>query len=170
MKKLLAALLLLLSAAGSLQVGAADRSGAGVFAGRAVGAHLQVLDTGGLPAPGEILTAQQLLLLAREDGGQPDIVSRLEQELPAKRFVSDGCSGGCPNVWRGVSIYQACFWHDARYYLGGSLVDKLQADARLMLDVCALTGDPYWAVAMFNGVWLGGDLPASWRWGKVGVP
>ena len=121
-----------------------------------------------LPGPGEIITADQLLQLA-EQHGKNDISLKLRAALPEKMFVSDGCSGGCPQVWRGKSLYPACFWHDARYYLGGSRVEKLLADARLMVDVCRITDDPDWAVAMFNGVWLGGNLPASWQWGKVGV-
>jgi len=121
-----------------------------------------------LPDRGEIITAAQLLQLA-EEHGQHDIVEKLRDAAPARRFVSDGCSGGCPQVWRGKILYPACFWHDARYYLGGSRVEKLLADARLMVDVCLITKDPDWAAAMFNGVWLGGNLPASWQWGKVGV-
>lgn len=121
-----------------------------------------------LPGKGEIVTAGQLLQLA-VDHGQQDIADKLRTAAPSRDFVSDGCSGGWPDVWHGVSIYGACFWHDVRYYLGGSTADKLWADAWLMLDVCESTGDPHLAVTMFNGVWLGGNIPASWQWGKVGV-
>ncbi len=121
-----------------------------------------------LPGKGEVISSDRLLELARADG-KNDIVAKLSINLPEKLFVSDGCSGGCPDTWHGRSIYAPCFWHDVRYYLGGPMIDKLQADAQLMLDVAEITGDPDWAVAMFNGVWIGGNLPAPWQWGKVGV-
>lgn len=123
---------------------------------------------GDLPGKGEIIDPSQLLQIA-QDHGQTDIVERLKFKLPEKKMISDGCSGGCPDTWRGKSIYAACFWHDARYYLGGSQLYKLYADAILMMEVAKTTGDIEWAVTMFNAVHVGGNIPAPWQWGKVGV-
>jgi hypothetical protein len=122
-----------------------------------------------LPSPGETITAKQLLQLAVMDGTRPALVAKLRKQLPDKLFVSDGCSGGCPQRWRGVNLYPYCFWHDGWYFAGGTRLEKLRADARLMMDVAESTEDPDWAVVMFNSVWLGGNLPASWQWGKVGI-
>lgn len=124
--------------------------------------------TGDLPPIGKIITASELLILA-EAYGQIDIVNKLKFNLPTKRFYSDGCSGGCPQEFQGKSLYFACFWHDVRYYIGGSRSDKLRADAKLMLDILDITDNALWANAMFEGVRMGGDLPTSWKWGMVGV-
>lgn len=123
---------------------------------------------GDLPGKGVIIDSTQLLQLAK-DHGQNDIVERLEFGMPTKRMVSDGCSGGCPDTWRGKSIYPACYWHDVRYYLGGSQLYKLYADSILMMEVAKITGDIDFSVTMFNAVHVGGNLPASWQWGEVGV-
>lgn len=123
-----------------------------------------------LPRPGEVLTREQVVAMADRQGWV-ELAERIRvSPPPARYFCSDGCSGGSPQVWRGVSLYRYCLEHDAEYWLGGSPLDRLRADARLMLLVAEATGDVDWAVMMFNGVRHGGDLPgAPWRWGKVGV-
>lgn len=118
---------------------------------------------------GHIYTASEVKSWAIAYGEQ-DIVDALNQKTPTLRFVSDGCSGPSPQKWHGKSLLPACIPHDVRYWIGGSQVDKLKADAKLMIDVADITGDPAWAVVMFNSVHAGGNMPGvSWQWGKVGI-
>lgn len=122
---------------------------------------------GDLPKPGEVLTPAETLELCQREGWDLNI-ELIQKAAPIhKRFVSDGCSGGSPQTWRGVSLYRHCLKHDIAYYAGGSEFDKLRSDAELMLDVAQDTGDIPWAVGMFNAVQLGGHM-GPWAWGKVG--
>jgi hypothetical protein len=68
-----------------------------------------------------------------------------------------------------VSLYAACFLHDLKYWSGypGEEVERLVADAELMMDVARLLGGVRMAEIMFNGVRLGGreGFRASFSWG-----
>jgi len=57
-----------------------------------------------LPVVGQEYSWQEVLSIA--DGmGLDDVVHILENyPPPIKPFVSDGCSGGCPEKWRGHNI------------------------------------------------------------------
>src|SRR5262245_51509935 len=80
--------------------------------------------------------------------------------MPPKKFVSDGCSGFMSFVWR-VALKSAPPWegcctdHDFLYWMGGDRKQRLEADSKLMQDV-AKNGHPWWAVAMFVAVRIGG--------------
>lgn len=92
---------------------------------------------------------------------------KIERDPPPKPFSSDGCTGWF-NEWEGVSIYPACFLHDVKYWAGypGEEVERLAADAELMVDVARLLKGTKMAELMFHGVRLGGreDLKRAWSW------
>lgn len=83
----------------------------------------------------------------------------------------DGCSGGMSKLWR-LLFRKAPPWegccdiHDQPYASGGSAKARMIADIALLRCV-ALSGHPYWAIAMFVAVRIGGVpwLPTPWRWG-----
>lgn len=98
----------------------------------------------------------------------PVLAARIAKDPPLKPFVSDGCTGWV-NEWQGVSLYPACFLHDLKYWAGypGEEVERLVADAELMVDVARLLGGTKMAEIMFNGVRVGGreGFRASFSWG-----
>jgi hypothetical protein len=66
-------------------------------------------------------------------------------------FKSDGCSAW-PDEWQGVSLYPAAFVHDLKYWAGypGEHVERLVADAELMIDVARGLKSTVVAETMFN--------------------
>ena len=69
--------------------------------------------------------------------------------------MSDGCTGVHDFFWKKV-----CIAHDADYHHGGSVEDKLIADAKLYDRMC----DPEWSGKI--GAWLGRHGAARRRyWG-----
>jgi len=100
--------------------------------------------------------------------GLPALWARIEADPPAKPFASDGCTGWF-NEWRGTSIYAPCFLHDLKYWCGrpGESVERLVADAELMIDVARALGSTEMAEIMFRGVRIGGHegFRASFSWG-----
>lgn len=100
---------------------------------------------------------------------------KIERDPPARPFVSDGVTGWF-GEWQGVSLYPAGFLHDLKYWAGypGEDVERLVADAELMIDVARLLGSTAMAETMFHGVRVGGSehLQAafSWGFGRVGTP
>lgn len=101
-----------------------------------------------------------------------DIVAKLDKLDSADYdiFVSDGCSMW-PDEWRAfkVDLSCACFWHDIRYYLGGTNDERLEADRELFSDVFAVAG-VFMAQTMFNGVRSGGWVPGTgfhWGYGRL---
>ena len=72
----------------------------------------------------------------------------------------DGCSGGMSKLWR-LLFRKAPPWegccdiHDQPYASGGSAKARMIADIALLRCV-ALSGHPYWAIAMFVAVRIGG--------------
>lgn len=98
----------------------------------------------------------------------PALWEKIRRDPPPKPFSSDGCTGWV-NDWNGVSIYPACFLHDLKYWAGypGEEVERLVADAELMIDVARLLGGTKMAEVMFHGVRVGGreGFQASFSWG-----
>ena len=99
-----------------------------------------------------------------------DLWYKIEQDPPKKPFKSDGCSGGWPDTWNEYNLYPACFIHDLKYWNGGDDVDRLIADAELMIDIVKITGDVGLAQIMFAGVRAGGGphykRSYSWNFGR----
>lgn len=94
--------------------------------------------------------------------------AKIERDPPQRPFKSDGCTGWV-DEWRGVSIYSAGFFHDLKYWAGypGEDVERLVADAELMIDVARLLKETTMAETMFHGVRVGGTehLKAAFSWG-----
>lgn len=101
----------------------------------------------------------------------PEIWEKIERDPPKKPFISDGCTMW-PDITGGISIYEACFLHDLKYWCGhpGEDVARLQADAELMLDVARIRNSIKMAEIMFHGVRRGGSehlkLAFSWGFGR----
>jgi len=106
--------------------------------------------------------------------GLPDLWRKIEKDPPPRPFKSDGCTGWF-DEWKGVSLYPAGFLHDLKYWAGypGEDVERLAADAELMLDVARLLHSTEMAETMFHGVRLGGTdklkTPFAWGFGRVPV-
>ncbi len=97
--------------------------------------------------------------------------AKIERDPPSLPFKSDGCSAW-PDEWQGVSLYPAAFVHDLKYWAGypGEHVERLVADAELMIDVARVLKSTVVAETMFKGVRLGGTeyfrAPFSWGFGR----
>jgi hypothetical protein len=93
---------------------------------------------------------------------------KIERDPPVRPFKSDGCTGWF-DEWKGVSLYPAGFLHDLKYWAGypNEDVERLVADAELMIDVARLLGSTKMAETMFHGVRVGGTdaLKTSFSWG-----
>jgi len=94
--------------------------------------------------------------------------AKIEKDPPQKPFMSDGCSMWFDS-WKGISLYPACFVHDLKYWAGypGEDVERLIADAELMIDVARLLNSTGMAETMFHGVRVGGHeiFEQSFSWG-----
>lgn len=97
---------------------------------------------------------------------------KIERDPPPRPFKSDGCTGWF-DEWNGVSLYPEGFLHDLKYWAGypGEEVERLVADAELMIDVARLLGSTEMAEIMFRGVRLGGsdkfNTAFSWGFGRA---
>jgi len=106
-----------------------------------------------------------------EHYGLVELWKKIERNPPARPFKSDGCTGWY-NEWKGISIYEAGFLHDLKYWAGypGEEVARLFADAELMMDVARLLNSTAMAETMFAGVRVGGNeklnAPFSWGFGR----
>ena len=100
--------------------------------------------------------------------GLSELWAKIEKGPPKKPFKSDGCSMWF-DTWKGISLYPACFLHDLKYWAGypGEDVERLIADAELMIDVARLLGSTEMAETMFHGVRIGGHeiFKRSFSWG-----
>ncbi|MEY3220038.1 MAG: hypothetical protein RIT27_1395 [Pseudomonadota bacterium] len=98
----------------------------------------------------------------------PALWKKIEQDPPPRPFKSDGCTYWF-NEWKGVDIYPACFLHDLKYWAGypHEEVERLIADAELMIDVAKLLHSTKMAETMFFGVRIGGNeaFKRSFSWG-----
>ena len=100
-----------------------------------------------------------------ETYGLHQLWEKIENDPPAKPFISDGCSLWIDS-WQSVNLYPACFFHDLRYWCGRpkEADDRLMADLILMTDIME-EGLPVISVVMFIGVRMFG--PISWGFGRL---
>jgi hypothetical protein len=120
-----------------------------------------------LPKKGEEVPITKIKEIC-EFYGLHDLWRKIEKDPPSKPFQSDGCSMWFDS-WKGTSLYEACFLHDLKYWAGypGEAVERLIADAELMMDVARLLGSTEMAETMFHGVRVGGHeiFKRSFSWG-----
>jgi hypothetical protein len=120
-----------------------------------------------LPPINEVVPLERLREICLHFG-LPALWAKIERDPPKKPFASDGCTAWF-NEWKGMSLYLPCFLHDVKYWAGypGEHVERLVADAELMIDVARALGSTEMAETMFHGVRLGGreNLRASFSWG-----
>lgn len=94
--------------------------------------------------------------------------AKIEKDPPCHPFSSDGCSLWFDR-WNGFDLYPACFKHDLKYWAGypGEEVERLIADAELMIEVAKIMGSVQMAETMFLGVRVGAGewMKASFSWG-----
>lgn len=123
-----------------------------------------------LPPIGEEVPLPRIRQIC-EHYGLRELWRKIEAEPPPRPFRSDGCTGWFDD-WKGVSLYPAGFLHDLKYWAGypGEHVERLVADAELMIDVARLLGSTEMAETMFHGVRLGGsekfNAPFTWGFGR----
>ena len=102
----------------------------------------------------------------------PNLWKKIEKDPPAMTFKSDGCTMW-PDETNGISIYQACFLHDLKYWAGhpGEDVERLIADAEFMIDIARIRQSTKIAETMFHGVRIGGvdslKMKFSWGFGRL---
>jgi hypothetical protein len=124
-----------------------------------------------LPAVNEDVPLKRIKEIC-EHYNLPDLWKKIEKDPPTLTFVSDGCTLW-PDITTGKDIYPACFLHDLKYWCGypGEDVDRLVADAELMIDVARIRGSTKMAETMFHGVRLGGTeklkMAFSWGFGRI---
>ena len=126
-----------------------------------------------LPKKGEVVPLDVIEKICFEYS-MYDLWAKIKNNPPGKPFKSDGCSGGWPDQWKGRDLYPACFKHDLKYwagYLKDDDVDRLLADADLMINVVVITQNVELAQVMFAGVRAGGETfwgkSYSWGFGRV---
>src|SRR5687767_13096122 len=105
-----------------------------------------------LPASGEAVDLPTIKKICAHYG-LTTLCAKIEKDPPSQPFKSDGCTGWV-NEWKGVSIYSAGFLHDLKYWAGypGEDVERLIADAEMMIDVARLLKSTAMAETMFHGV------------------
>lgn len=124
-----------------------------------------------LPKKGEEVTLSKIKEIC-EHFGLITLWKKIENDPPSRSLKSDGCSRWFDS-WKGISLYPACFLHDLKYWAGypGEDVERLVADAELMIDVARLLGTTAMAETMFHGVRIGGHemfkRSYSWGFGRV---
>ncbi|WP_310601016.1 hypothetical protein [Desulfobulbus sp.] len=120
-----------------------------------------------LPAQGEIVTLDRIEAICAHFGLKA-LWTKILRDPPDLPFQSDGCSLWF-DQWKGYDLYPACFRHDLKYWAGrpGEEVERLVADAELMIEVARLMGSTGMAETMFAGVRLGGGAwtRTSFAWG-----
>ena len=120
-----------------------------------------------LPGMGEVVPLERIKEICMTYGLHA-LWAKIERDPPPRPFKSDGCTGWV-NEWRGISIYSAGFLHDLKYWAGypNENVERLVADAELMIDVARLLNDTVMAETMFHGVRIGGHehFQAAFSWG-----
>ena len=120
-----------------------------------------------LPALGETVDLPTIKKICAHYGLHA-LWAKIERDPPPLPFKSDGCTGWV-DEWNGISLYPAGFLHDLKYWAGypGEEVERLVADAELMIDVARLLKSTTMAETMFRGVRVGGTehLPTPFAWG-----
>lgn len=82
-------------------------------------------------------------------------------------FSTDGCSRWPDGTLEHRDLWlRCCTEHDLRYWLGGTRVERAEADEALGRCVAAV-GEPEMAALMLAGVRIGGSAywPTPYRWG-----
>ena len=127
----------------------------------------QTTDTFELPAIGEEVSLPEIKVICLHYGLE-ELWQKISHDPPTRPFKSDGLTGWFDS-WKGVSLYPAGFLHDLKYWAGypDEDVERLIADAELMMDVARLLNSTQMAETIFHGVRLGGTehLKASFSWG-----
>ncbi len=124
-----------------------------------------------LPGKGEEVPLAKIRQICEYYGLQA-LWAKIDRDPPPRPFKSDGCSLWF-DTWEGISLYPACFLHDLKYWAGypDEDVERLIADAELMIDVARLLSSTAMAEIMFHGVRVGGtDLfktPFCWGFGRT---
>ena len=101
----------------------------------------------------------------------PHLWEKIEKAPPHNPFKSDGCSLWF-NSWKKSNLFPACFLHDLKYWAGypEENIERLVADAELMIDVARILGSTQMAETMFHGVRVGGTevfkRSFSWAFGR----
>lgn len=120
-----------------------------------------------LPQIGEIVPMEKIEAICAHYSLH-NLWEKIRKDPPIRPFSSDGCTGWV-NECNGISIYPACFLHDLKYWAGyrGEEVERLIADAEMMMDVARLLNSTKMAEVMFHGVRVGGHecFRASFSWG-----
>ncbi len=120
-----------------------------------------------LPPKGEVVPLERIREICLHYGLNA-LWEKIERDVPPKPFKSDGCTLWF-DAWKGVELYPACFLHDLKYWAGypGEDVERLVADAELMIDVARRLNATAMAQAMFFGVRVGGHggFKRSFSWG-----
>jgi len=104
--------------------------------------------------------------------GLHELWKKIEKDPPVSTFSSDGCTMW-PDITNGKDIYPACFLHDLKYWAGypNEDVERLIADAELMIDVAKIRESTKMAETMFHGVRVGGTgtlkMAFSWGFGRL---
>jgi hypothetical protein len=125
-----------------------------------------------LPSKGDVVPLKQIKQICDHFGLQK-LWQKIEKDPPTRPFKSDGCSMWF-DTWQGKDLYPACFLHDLKYWAGypGEDVERLVADAELMIDVARLLQSTGMAETMFHGVRIGGHeifkRSFSWGFGRAG--
>ena len=107
-----------------------------------------------------------------ENYGLHDLWKKIKKDPLASTFVSDGCTMW-PDKTNGKDIYPACFLHDLKYWAGypNEDVERLIADAELMIDVAKIRQSTKMAETMFHGIRVGGTeklkMAFSWGFGRL---
>ncbi len=124
-----------------------------------------------LPAVNEQVPLKRVKEIC-EHYGLLDLWKKIENDPPASTFSSDGCTMW-PDKTNGKDIYPACFLHDLKYWAGypNEDVERLIADAELMIDVAKIRNSTKIAETMFHGVRVGGTekfkMAFSWGFGRL---
>lgn len=120
-----------------------------------------------LPGKGVVVSLPQIEAICLHFG-LTALWQKIARDPPIHPFSSDGCSLWF-DKWKGFDLYPACFKHDLKYWAGypGEEVERLIADAELMIEVARIMGSTHMAETMYAGVRLGGGawVRASFSWG-----
>ncbi len=120
-----------------------------------------------LPGKGVVVSLPQIEAICLHFG-LTALWQKIARDPPIHPFSSDGCSLWF-DKWKGFDLYPACFKHDLKYWAGypGEEVERLIADAELLIEVARIMGSTQMAETMYAGVRLGGGawVRASFSWG-----
>ena len=124
-----------------------------------------------LPDKGAVVPLETIQIICQEHGLDA-LWKKIKNDPPKNSFKSDGCSAWF-DEWKGHSLYPVCFLHDLKYWAGypEEHVERLIADAELMIGIARTLNDTRMAEIMFYGVRLGGHpifkQSFSWGFGRV---